>query len=160
MTSLAGGATRARPGRGRQPGRARRKSLRRPPGHGCGEGLLDRLLGDVDVAEDADQRGHRAAVLGAEHPGDLQVTGSGQAGYRPSPRSVNGRTSVGSPVTCVNLRAHSSAASRSGALTTVNPPRCSLPSVNGPSVISTSSPRSRTTVAVLGGCSAPAKTHA
>ena len=37
---------------------------------------------------------------------------------------------------------------------------CSLPSTNGPSVISTSPSCARTTVAVLGGCSPPVKTHA
>ena len=42
----------------------------------------------------------------------------------------------------------------------VNPPMCSLPSANGPSVMSTSPSWSRTTVAVLGACSPPAKTHA
>ena len=42
----------------------------------------------------------------------------------------------------------------------VKPPRCSLPSANGPSVMSTSPPSSRTTVAVLGGCRPPANTHA
>ena len=41
-----------------------------------------------------------------------------------------------------------------------NPPMCSLPSANGPSVVSTSPSSGRSTVAVLGGCSPPAKTHA
>jgi hypothetical protein len=42
------------------------------------------------------------------------------------------------------------------------PPMCSLPSTNGPSVVSTSpdSAESWTTVAVLDGNSPPAKTHA
>ena len=51
----------------------------------------------------------------------------------------------------VALRPHSSAASRSGALITQKPPMCSLPSANGPSVMSTSPPSRRTTVAVLAG---------
>ncbi len=42
----------------------------------------------------------------------------------------------------------------------VNPPMCSLPSTYGPSVVSTSPSLSRTTVAVLGGCSPPVKTQA
>ena len=58
------------------------------------------------------------------------------------------------------FRPHSSAASRSGALMMQKPPMCSLPSVYGPSVMSTSPSWTRTTVAVLGGCSPPAKTHA
>jgi hypothetical protein len=39
----------------------------RPALHGHDEGLLDRLLGEVDVAEKADQRGHRPAELGPEN---------------------------------------------------------------------------------------------
>ena len=60
----------------------------------------------------------------------------------------------------VALAAHASAASRSPALITQNPPMCSLPSANGPSVISLSPSWTRTTVAVLGGWSPPANTHA
>jgi len=54
------------------PRRARWKSGRRPPPQGRGERVLDRLLGEVDVTEDADQDGHRAAVLGAEHTLDIR----------------------------------------------------------------------------------------
>ena len=57
------------------------------------------------------------------------------------------------------VRPHSSATSRSGALMIVKPPRCSLPSTNGPSVMSASPSLTRTTVAVLGGCSPPANTQ-
>src|SRR5262249_48931231 len=42
----------------------------------------------------------------------------------------------------------------------VNPPRCSLLSIYGPSVMRTSLSFTRTTVAELGGCSPPEKTHA
>jgi hypothetical protein len=35
------------------------------------ERLLHRILGDVDVTEDADQGGHRSAGLLAEDPADL-----------------------------------------------------------------------------------------
>ena len=60
--------------------------------------------------------------------------------------------------------AQASAASRSAARITENPPMCSLPSVNGPSVISSSrfgvAGAARTTVAVSGGCSPAAKTQA
>ena len=41
------------------------------------EGVLDRLLGEVDVAEEADQGGHRSSRLGAEDPLDV-----GRAGRR------------------------------------------------------------------------------
>ncbi len=42
----------------------------------------------------------------------------------------------------------------------MNPPMCSLPSANGPSVVSMSPSRNRTTVAVLAECRPPPKTHA
>src|ERR1019366_4541349 len=116
-----------------------------PPLHRRGERVLDRLLGDVDVAE---------------HASDLGG-GDGRHGrYQPSVPFRNDRTSIGSVVTRLSLRPHSSAESRSGALMMVNPPRYSLPSANGPSVVSTSLPCSRTTVAVLDACSPPEKTHA
>ena len=41
----------------------------------------------------------------------------------------------------------------------VKPPMCSLPSANGPSVMSTSPSLGRSTVAVLGACSPPVKTQ-
>ena len=41
-----------------------------------------------------------------------------------------------------------------------NPPMCSLPSANGPSVMSRSPPSARSTVAVSGGCRPPVKTQA
>jgi hypothetical protein len=37
-----------------------------------GEGVLDRFLGEVKVAEAAGQDGHRATVLLAEDPFDLR----------------------------------------------------------------------------------------
>jgi hypothetical protein len=37
-----------------------------PDLHGDDEGLLDRVLGEVEVAEDADQRGDRPSRLVAE----------------------------------------------------------------------------------------------
>ena len=60
-----------------------------PPGFGgrpstghfrsaIGEGLLDRVLGEVDVAEDADQGGHRPTGLLAEDPADQRVVDDGQ----------------------------------------------------------------------------------
>src|SRR5207302_9110459 len=134
-------------------GRARRHPGRGPPLHGRGERVLDRLLGDVDVAEDADQDGHRAPVLLAEDTLDLRRRRLGGQPW-------NGRTSIGSVVARAALLAHASAASRSGASMIRSPPTCSLPSANGPSVSSTSPSWSRTTVAVLAACSPPLKTHA
>src|SRR3984885_6259163 len=79
---------------------------------------------------------------------------------QPSGSSWNGRTSTGAPHAAAPPAAQSSAASRSSALITQNPPTYSLPSANGPSVISFSPPSDRTTVAVLRGCSPPANTQA
>ena len=107
---------------------ARRQPVRGPPLHGRREGVGHRLLGDVDVAEDADQDGHRAAVLRAEDALDLRRTLGIQAGGQYSGTSWNGRTSMGSVVARAALRAQPSAASRSGASTIQNPPMCSLPS--------------------------------
>jgi hypothetical protein len=46
-----------------------------------GEGVLDRILGDVDVAERADQDRHRPTVLLTEHTRDLRL---GDRGSQPS----------------------------------------------------------------------------
>ena len=43
----------------------------RPATDRFGECVLDRLLGESDVAEDTDQDSHRTAILGAEHTVDL-----------------------------------------------------------------------------------------
>ena len=74
--------------------------------------------------------------------------------------SAIGRTSTGSRHATAALRAQPRAASRSGALMIQNPPMCSLPSANGPSVTSTSPPAARSTVAVSGGCRPPVNTQA
>jgi hypothetical protein len=71
--------------------RARRDAVARPAADGLRPCLLEGVLGDVEIAEDADEDGDRAAVLGGEDPGDL---------VRPAhPASLNGRTSMGSPMT-------------------------------------------------------------
>src|SRR6266568_3092124 len=116
--------------------RARRQSGGRPPLHGCG-----------------------AAVLAAEYALDLRPADGGTTGHQSRTSPCSGRTSIGRCVTSASLRADSSAASRSGSRKIVNPPTCSLPSVNGPSVVSVSPPLTRTTVAVLAGCSPALKTH-
>src|SRR5262249_38099378 len=129
--------------------RTRRQPGRRPAVRRHGERVLDRVLGDVDVTEDADQDGHGATVLLTEDPADL---GGGQVRHARDQlptRSRNGRTSIGSVVARASRRPHSRAASRSVAWMIVNPPRCSLASAKGPSVVSTSPSWSRTTVAVL-----------
>jgi hypothetical protein len=123
-------------GRGDDPSRrARWQSGGRPPPDRRGERVLDRLLGDVDVTEDADQDGHRATVLLAEHTLDLRGGQGRHAGYQPSGSSWNGRTSTGCVHARVALRPHASAESRSAALMIQNPPMCSLPSANGPSAV-------------------------
>jgi len=53
-------------------GWARRQPGGWPPLHGRGERVLHRLLGHVDIAEDADQHGHRASVLLAEYTFNLR----------------------------------------------------------------------------------------
>src|SRR5437588_4825204 len=137
--------------------RARGQAGLRPALCRGGEGVLNRVLGEVDVAESADQDRHRPTVLLAEHARDIRI---GDPRPQSSASSWKGRTSIGTWQARVALRPHSSAASRSGALITQKPPMCSLPSANGPSVVSTSSPSSCTTVAVLEGCNPPANTHA
>ena len=51
--------------------RRRRQSAVRPPRHRDRERLLDRVLGDVEIPEDAGQDGHRPPVLLAEDKLDL-----------------------------------------------------------------------------------------
>src|SRR5215813_11966408 len=80
--------------------------------------------------------------------------------YQSPASSWNGRTSIGSVVARAALRPHSRAESRSAALMIKQPPTCSFPSANGPSVTSTSPSRGRSTVAVLDGYSPPLKTQA
>src|SRR5439155_14998841 len=48
-----------------------RESLPRPLAQGDGKRLLHRILGDVDVAEDADQGSYRSAGFLAEDAADL-----------------------------------------------------------------------------------------
>ena len=53
--------------------RVGRQAVRRPLAQRDGEGLLNRILGDVDVAENPDQSGHRAPGLLAEDPADVSL---------------------------------------------------------------------------------------
>ena len=119
-----------------QPAGLGRQARRRPALHRRGEGVLDRVLGDVDVPEDADQDGHGASVLLAEDSLDLGDR-QGPARRASVLRYVLERTHLDrqSAHARAPWRPQSSAASRSGAAITQNPPMCSLPSANGPSVI-------------------------
>ena len=115
------------------PGRVRRHAALRPALERDGEGVLDRLLGEVDVAEEADQGGDGAPALLRGRP------------VRPPPHSVpaaqdagsswKGRTSTGALAGDGALAAQLSAASRSATLMIQKPPSCSLVSANGPSVV-------------------------
>ena len=94
---------RAVAGGGDQPGaRVRRRAVAGPALGGGRERLLGGLLGEVEVAEEADQGGQDAAPLLAEDPLDQ--------------RSTTGRTSTAPPMRAAGIRAASSiAASRSSA---------------------------------------------
>ena len=97
-------------GRGDDPAaRVGRDAVAGQRSRGDGEGLLDRLLGEVDVAEDADQGGDARgpdssrktrSMLGPPIP-----TGSGTC-YAPPGSSWNGRTSTGPPQAAEPLAAH------------------------------------------------------
>ena len=87
------------------------------PGQRCEGGrerVGDRVLGQVDVAQHADENRDGPAVLGAEDRGDLLRCHRRQKGGT----SLNGRTSIGSVVAAAALRPQLSAASRSGAVIT------------------------------------------
>jgi hypothetical protein len=65
---------------------------------GDGEGLLHRVLGDVDVPEDTDQGRHRPAGLLPEDPAHHDVIDDRQpqvAVPGSSANAANGRTSIG-----------------------------------------------------------------
>src|SRR6185436_14561902 len=123
------------------------------------ERVLDRFLGGIDITEGADQDRHGTTVLGAKHTFDL---GSWNGRHRASQwlaSSLNGRTSIGSVVARASFFPQANASSRSGALMIVKPPMCSLPSVNGPSIVRISPSCGRSTVALLAECSPPENTQ-
>src|ERR1700722_923703 len=71
-----------------------------------GERVLHRLLGEIDVPEDADEHGHRAAMLRAEHAFDLRPGKRRHAAISPGarrelrrarPGTVAPRWAAGSP---------------------------------------------------------------
>src|SRR5439155_3257128 len=99
--------------------RVGRHAVGRPPAQGDGERLLYRILGDVDVTEDADQAGNGSAGLQAEDAADLGLV---RRGYRVDSAQCaqtsdcrNGRTSIGFMTAAVVLDAQAIAASRSSA---------------------------------------------
>ena len=98
---------RAVAGGDREPGaRVGRRAVARPALRGDREGLLRGFLGEVEIAEEADQAREDAAPLVAE---DLL-----EQRYR----STTGRTSIAPPIRAAGIRAAiSSAASRSSAST-------------------------------------------
>jgi hypothetical protein len=73
-----------------------RDAVTRPALERCREGLLNRVLGEVEVAEDAGQDGDRAAPLVAVDPSDRLDPGAGS--YRRASASagigITGRTSI------------------------------------------------------------------
>jgi hypothetical protein len=83
-------------GRHEPAARVRRDPVARPSLGGDGEGLLGGLLGAIEVAEEADQRGEHASPLRAEDLLDQ--------------RSTRGRTSIAPPMRAAGMRAASSIA--------------------------------------------------
>ena len=92
----------------------RRDPSLRPLLGGDREGFRHGVLGEVDVAEDADQRGGAAAGLASED----SVEGVGHP--------CIGRTSIGPPLAAAPRAARWSATSRSAAWMIQKPPICSF----------------------------------
>ena len=106
------------------------------------ERLLDHLLGDVDIAEETDQGRDDPTGFLSEDPFEIGRVDGGHvppANIQPvGGSSWNGRTSTGPMHAAEPFAAHTSAASRSGAVMIQKPPSCSLVSANGPSVMTVS----------------------
>src|SRR5215211_4331288 len=126
-----------------EPGsRMRGRPLARPARGGDRERLLRGFLGEVEVAEEADQAGEDTPPFLAKDPFE-----------DPYP-SRTGRTSTAPPILAAGIReATSIAASRSSPSNTSQPPSASLTATNGPSVVSVLPASTRTVVAVSGGWS-------
>src|SRR5215470_2366806 len=106
-------------GRHDPPRRAGWDAVAPPSVAGHNERLLDRVLGQRDVAEEADQRRHRLAVRLAEdtlNTGRFDFGGGATGHALTRPVARNGRTSIGWLIASTTLRAQASAASRSSAL--------------------------------------------
>src|SRR6185436_19157293 len=144
-------------GRGDDPaGGARRRATLGPASQRGRERLGNGVLGEVDVAERADEDGDGPPVLGAENGRDLVRCHRSLSVRGQRATSWNGRISIGSVVAVAAFRPQASAASRSGAVMTQMPPTYSLPSTYGPSV---TMPSARTTVALPGAVRPPVNTH-
>ena len=141
----------------------------RPSLHGDGERVLDRLFGNVDVAEDADKDRHRAAVFRTEDPFDVGSIEHRHAAIRTAGWLVerphfDRKPRVGRAGTIKRQHARQAAGPlerhiQVRHLDDQKPPRCSLPSTNGPSVTSLRPRLYCTTVAELAGCRPPVKTQ-
>src|SRR6266540_1764429 len=132
----------------RQPGaRVVRYAFAWPPFQRPYDGVLDGVLGQVDVAGDADQRGQHARPLGAYQPLG-RVTGS----HRQIPREGwTGRISTVPYRTAGIFAATAIASSRSAHSSRKKPVSASLVSAYGPSLTigsPASPPGTRTQVAV------------
>jgi primary-amine oxidase len=122
------------------------------------EGLVQRLLGEVEVAEEPDQRREDAARLGPVDRLDPVARPRGRLGghrggvsraYAASSRS--GRTSMQPRRTGGMFDATRMASFRSRASMSMKPPSCSFVSAKGPSVVETRPFRIRMVVAVSTG---------
>src|SRR5262249_22605442 len=113
------------PCRGHEPGAwVGGRPISGPALGGDRERLLGGFLGELEVAEEADQRGEDAAPFVAEYLLDGR--------YRDASRM--GRTSTAPPMRAAGMRdASSIAASRSSASNRSQPPSASLIATNGPS---------------------------
>src|SRR5438874_3140746 len=96
-----------------------RKAIPWPPAQRNCERFLDRVFGNVDVAENADQGGDRPARVLAKDVADSRLVNEHQnQAVGSSAKSANGRTSIGTPMQRVTFDAQVKAASRSSELMT------------------------------------------
>src|SRR5205823_12210951 len=117
------------------------RGTERPALRGDRKRLLRDFLGEVEVAEEADERSEDTAPLLAEGLLDRRY------------HATVGRTSIAPPMRAAGTReATSIAASKSSASKKKYPPIASLISTNGPSVVSVLPSCTRTVVAVSAGC--------
>src|SRR6201999_3509922 len=124
------GVQRVAPGRDRQPGtRPLRHTVALPCTQRRDVRVLQRLLGEVEVARDAHRRGEHVGPLAPVRVGDGSLDGRQSSTSKP----ISGRTST-PPSTIGVSFARATAWSRSRASITNTPPMTSFVSMNGPSV--------------------------
>ena len=134
------------------------------------EGVVERLLGEVEVAKEADERGQDDPAIGTVDPVDRieaiatirRIAGRSIAHVRRRSMTlrlevqVTGRTSM-HPKGAIGSRAAIAMASlRSRASSSRKPPSCSAVSAKGPIVVDMRPSRTRTVTASLTGSSARA----